>query len=75
MWIQDPDGIRIVLVESRPVTRCAATRDRLDLLLRKPTYRERRRDHALAARRAAHADYLTVQAGIGSSARLWCVRA
>jgi predicted enzyme related to lactoylglutathione lyase len=28
MWIQDPDGIRIVLVEVPPITLCAVTRDR-----------------------------------------------
>ena len=28
MWIEDPDGIRIVLVECPPITRCAVTRDR-----------------------------------------------
>jgi len=28
MWIEDPDGIPIVLVEVPPVTVCAVTRDR-----------------------------------------------
>jgi hypothetical protein len=28
MWIQDPDGIHIVLAGFLPITRCAATRDR-----------------------------------------------
>jgi predicted enzyme related to lactoylglutathione lyase len=28
MWIEDPDGIRIVLVEVPPVIACAVTRDR-----------------------------------------------
>ena len=27
MWIEDPDGIRIVLVEVPPINRCAATYD------------------------------------------------
>jgi len=28
MWIQDPDGIQIVLAGFPPITLCAATRDR-----------------------------------------------